>query len=393
MVEHLPFRDVIGDQTRMQQRAAVVAGVGTTAYGRLPEHDAYSLGMWALTDALHDAGLTFADIDGVIINRIPDYQRFCEIAGIDPQFVTITPGHGRFAAICMEMASALVLSGRCKTVALVYGNDGRSAGAAYGGADDSYGSGGGGLWFPYGMTSPGAFHALIIRRHMQMFGTTPEQLARISITFRRHAGLNPNAVMRSPVDLGSYMGARMICAPLRLLDYCLINDGGVALIVTSAERARDLAKPPVYVRGVALQTAFANSTFPPDDFWCDALRSVTERSMTAAGLTRDDMSALMIYDNFTPTVLFSLEGAGYCPVGEGGRFVAEGHLALGGRHPANTSGGHLSESYMQGWALNVEAVRQLRGECDVRQVRDAANVHYLAASPVCSSIVYSRDPS
>ncbi len=185
MVEHLPFRDVIGDQTRMQQRAAVVAGVGTTAYGRLPEHDAYSLGMWALTDALHDAGLTFADIDGVIINRIPDYQRFCEIAGIDPQFVTITPGHGRFAAICMEMASALVLSGRCKTVALVYGNDGRSAGAAYGGADDSYGSGGGGLWFPYGMTSPGAFHALMIRRHMQMFGTTPEQLAQISITFRR----------------------------------------------------------------------------------------------------------------------------------------------------------------------------------------------------------------
>jgi len=377
----------------MSQNATAVVGVGTTAYGRLPEHDAYSLGMWALSNALDDSGLGFADIDAVIINRIPDYQRFCEVAGIDPQFVTITPGHGRFAAICIDMACALVRSGRCNTVALVYGNNGRSAGDAYGGADDSYGSGGNGLWFPYGMTSPGAFHALMARRHMQMFGTTPEHLAEISITFRRHAGLNPNAVMRSPIDLDGYLGARMICEPLRLLDYCLINDGGVALIITSAERARDRAKRPIYVRGAALQTVFAESTFPPDDFWYGALRSVSQRSMAQAGLTRDDMSALMIYDNFTPTVLFSLEGAGYCPVGESGRFVAEGHLGLGRRYPANTSGGHLSESYMQGWALNVEAVRQLRGECDVRQVQDAANVHYIAASPVCSSIVYSRDPS
>lgn len=377
----------------MDRNTVAVAGVGTTSYGRLPDYDAYDLGLWALSEALADAGLGFADLDGVIVNRMPDYQRFCEIAGIDPQFVTITPGHGRFAAICIDMARALVLSGRCRTVALVYGNDGRSAGAAYGGADDSYGSGGSALWFPYGMTSPGAFHALMTQRHMHMFGTTPEQLAQVSITFRDHAGLNPNAVMRSPIDLDAYLGARMICEPLRLLDYCLITDGGVALIITSQEHARDLARPPVYVRGSALQTSFTNSTFPPDDFWHAALQSATERSMAMAELGRDDMSALMIYDNFTPTVLFSLEGAGYCAPGESGPFVAEGHLGLGHRYPTNTSGGHLSESYMQGWALNVEAVRQLRGDCGARQVEDAMNVHYLAASPVCSSIVYSRLPS
>ena len=377
----------------MAENTVAVAGVGTTSYGRLPEYDAYDLGLWALTEALADAGLGFGDIDGVIVNRIPDYQRFCEIAGIDPQFVTITPGHGRFAAICIDMARALVLSGRCRTVALVYGNDGRSAGAAYGGADDSYGSGGAALWFPYGMTSPGAFHALMTQRHMHKFGTTAEQLARVSITFREHAGRNPNAVMRSPIDMDAYLGARMICEPLRLLDYCLITDGGVALIITSHEHARDLARPPVYIRGSALQTSFTDSTFPPDDFWHAALQSATERSMAAAGLGREDMSALMIYDNFTPTVLFSLEGAGYCAPGESGPFVAEGHLGLGQRYPTNTSGGHLSESYMQGWALNVEAVRQLRGDCGARQVAGAANIHYLAASPVCSSIVYSRLPS
>lgn len=377
----------------MAETRAAVAGVGTTKYGRMPEYDAYDLGMWALKEAVADAGIGFGDIDAVIVNRIPDYQRFCEIAGIDPQYVTISPGHGRFAAICIDTAAALVTSGLYKTVALVYGNNGRSAGVAYGGAEDSYGSGGGALWFPYGMTSPGAFHALMMRRHMELYGTTLEQMAQVPITFRQHASLNPQAVMRETYDLDAYRKARMICEPLRLLDYCLINDGGVAIIITSAERAADMRKPPVHIRGSALQTVFSDSMFPPDDFWHGALNRARRRSFGAAGLGHEDMSALMIYDNFAPTVLFSLEGLGYCGVGESGPFVAEGHLALGSKYPTNTSGGHLSESYMQGWALNVEAVRQLRGECGERQVEGATNIHYAAASPVCSSIVYSRDPS
>ena len=372
---------------------AAVAGVGTTRYGRLPEWDAYDLGMDALSSALDDAGLGFEDIDAVIVNRIPDYQRFCEIAGIDPAYVTISPGHGRFTGICIDTAISLVMSGRARTVALVYGNNGRSAGVAYGGADDSYGSGGGALWFPYGMTSPGAFHALMMRRHMELYGTRPEQLAEVAITFRHHASLNPGAVMRDEITLDDYMNARWICEPLRLFDYCLINDGGVALIITTPEHARDLKAPPVYIRGSALRTSFVGSMFPPEDFWHAPLADVAARAFGDAGLSREDMSALMIYDNFAPTVLFSLEGLGYCGVGEAGPFVAEGPLRLGGRYPTNTSGGHLSESYMQGWALNVEAVRQLRGTCGERQVEGAANIHYGCASPVCASIIYSRDPS
>jgi len=368
-----------------------VAGVGTTRYGRLPEYDAYDLGVWALKSALEDCGLGFGDVDGLIINRIADYQRFGEITGINPRYTTITPGQGRFSGICIQTAVAVIAAGMAEVVALVYGNNGRSAGDHYGGASDAYGSGGAGLWFPYGMTSPGAFHALMMRRHMEEYGTTTEQLGAIARAFRRHASLNPQAVMRTPFTPEEYRTARFICEPLRLLDYCLINDGGVAMILTSAERARDLRKPAVYVRGFSQASALAGSTFPPDDYWRAPMARVAADVYQMAGAGPADMDALMIYDNFTPTVLFSLEGFGFCPPGESGPWVAGGKLELGDEFPTNTSGGHLSESYMQGWALNVEAVRQVRGECGARQVAGANLVQYMTAAPVITSIIYGSE--
>ena len=378
----------------MVRRASVaIVGVGHTRYGNLPEYDAYDLGVLALKEAIADAGLTFKDIDGLIVNRIPDYQRFCEIAGFDPAYVSITPGQGRFSGICIETAAALIRDGTAKTVALVYGNNGRSSGDRYGGAGDTYGSGGAGLWFPYGMTSPGAFHALMARRHMALYGTRNEHFGIVAKTFRDHAALNPAAVMRTSYTLADYHNSRYICEPLHLLDYCLINDGGVALLLTSAERARDLAQPPAYLRGYGMATALSGSTFPPDDFWRAPAQKAAARSFRMAELVHDDISTLMIYDNFTPTVLISLEGFGYCAIGESGPFVAEGRLAIGGRYPSNTSGGHLSESYMQGWALNLEAVQQVRGSCGARQVPNCHFAHYMAAAPVVTSIIYGREPS
>lgn len=370
-----------------------VVGVGSTPYGNLPGHDAYGLGLWALREAVADAGIGFDDIDGVIVNRIPDYQRFCELAGMDPGYVTTTPGHGRFCGICIETAAAVIEAGLATTVALVYGNDGRSAGARYGGVGDTYGSGGGSDWLPYGMTSPGAFHAMMMRRHMELYGTTADHLGTVSKTFRDHAGLNPGAVMRKAFTLKDYHESRFIAEPLHLLDYCLINDGGVAMILTTAERARDRRAPPVFLRGFGMATSFAESSFPPDDFWREPMRRAARHSFDMAGVGHADMSTLAIYDNFTPTVLFSLEGFGYCEPGESGPFIAEGTLALAGRYPTNTSGGHLSESYMQGWALNVEAVRQVRGECGARQVSGCRFAHYMTASPVVTSIIYGGEPS
>lgn len=385
-----------GGMSRSGGQAAVV-GVGTTRYGKLPEYGAEDLGLWALREALDDAGLRHADIDGLIVNRIPDYRRFGELCGIDPRYTTTTPGHGRFSGICIQTAALLVASGTCNTVALVYANDGASAGTRYGG--DQYGSAAGAYgssdlhWTPYGMTSPGAFHALMMQRHRHLYGTREEQLGTIAATFRRHAALNPAAVMREPFGLDEYLRSRFICEPLRLLDYCLINDGAVALIVTAAERARDLRKPPVYIRGAAQASRFRDSTYPPEDFWAEPMRRVANEVYRMAGVTREDMGGLMIYDNFTPTVLFTLEGFGFCPTGESGRWVEEGHLALGGRYPANTSGGHLSESYLQGWGLNAEAVRQLRGECGARQIASPAFIQYMAASPVVTSIIYGKEPA
>src|SRR5215831_8329430 len=285
----------------MVDRASVaIVGVGHTRYGNMPEYDAYDLGVLALKQAIADAGLKFTDVDGLIVNRILDYQRLCEIAGLDPAYVNTTPGQGRFSGICIETAAALIRSGAVKTVALVYGNNGRSSGDRYGGAGDTYGSGGGGQWFPYGMTSPGAFHALMARRHMELYGTTPDHLGAVAKTIRAHAALNPAAVMRMPFTFADYHASRFICEPLHLLDYCLINDGGVALILTSGERAHDLKQPPVYLRGYGMATALAGSSFPPDDFWRAPMGKAAAASFATAGIKHDDVSALMIYDNFTP---------------------------------------------------------------------------------------------
>jgi acetyl-CoA acetyltransferase len=343
--------------SHLRGRAAVI-GVGTTRFGKLPGYSADDLGGWALLEALEDAGLKSSDLDGLIVNRVSDYEA--------------------------------IASGQCKRVALVYGNNGRSAGATYGGQGEGYGTYSE-LTLPYGFTSPGAFYALMFQRHKHLYGTTSEQLATVSMTFRHHASLNEHAVMRDEFGVDEYLDSRFIVDPLHLLDYCLINDGGVALILCAAEEAADLVEKPVYVLGIGQQGQLIESDFPPEDFWAGAISAVGERARTMAGREREDMDALMVYDNFSPNVLFALEGLGYCGAGESGEWIQDGRIALGGELPVNTSGGHLSESYMQGWGLNAEAVRQLRGECGPRQVADAQTIQYVCSSPVCSSVVYGTE--
>jgi acetyl-CoA acetyltransferase len=227
---------------------------------------------------------------------------------------------------------------------------------------------------------------------MERYGTTTRQLAEVPVAIRANAALNPSAVMREPITIDDHARARRIAAPLGLLDYCLINDGAGCLILTSRERARDLAKPPVLISGVGAQDAFTGSSISnyADNFWYDELQAVAGQVYTMAGVGPSSIDALMAYDNFSPTVLFSLEGLGFCGRGESGSFVAAGALRHDGRLPTNTDGGHLSNSYMQGWALNIEAVRQLRGECGSRQLPNCEVVQYVAATPCCRSIIYTR---
>ena len=360
------------------------ASIGTSRFGNFPETDSYGLGCEALNAALDDCGLKPSDIDGLIASRIPSYERFAEIMGINPQYCLLTETPGRFSGVSLALAAQAIYSGAAKTVALVYGNNGRSVRMMYGG-DDSQ-------WSPWGMTSPGAVHAMMWRRHMHDFGSTHADLGHVSVAFRDHACLNPDAVMNGrPITLADHANARPICEPLHLLDYCLINDGAVAWIMTSAERARDLKRPAVLLSGYARQDAFHYGSAPPDDYWhptLSACRSVYDR----AGFGQDSIQGLGIYDNFSPTVIFSLEGLGFCKQGEGGQFVQNGTLKLGeGRWPTNTSGGHLSDSYMQGWGLIAECVRQLRDECGARQIKDAQAMQYICATNIAQSLILRRD--
>jgi acetyl-CoA acetyltransferase len=378
--------------------AAAVVGIGTTEFGSFPGSTADSLGVTALQAALTDAQLSGSDIDGLIVNRVSSYESIASLCGIEPRWSAQLPAEGRMTGPSIQMAVMAISSGIASTVALVYGNNGRSAGHTYGGqgasataAAEGYGTNPS-LTLPYGMTSPGAFYALMFQRHCERYGTSQAQLAAVSTTFRSHASLNPNAVFTDQISRDDYLSARFIVQPLRIFDYCMINDGGVAMIITSSERARDLPHPPAYIIGLGQQGQLLRSDFPPEDFWGGAINQASRRSYEMAGCTRQDVDVLMAYDNFSPNVLFTLEGLGYCAPGESGEWIQDGRIGLQGELPMNTSGGHLSESYMQGWGLNVEAVRQIRGDCAARQVPGASIAQYVCAAPIVSSVLYGVSP-
>jgi acetyl-CoA acetyltransferase len=229
-------------------------------------------------------------------------------------------------------------------------------------------------YLPHGLTAPPQWYALIARRHMHEFGTTAEQLGTIAVAMRKHAQRNPGAVMKDkPLTLADYLASPMITDPYRLFDCCLETDGAAAVIVTSAERARDLRRPPVYVMGVA-----AAQPYPADeitnraDLFETGLSIAAPRAFAMAGIRPADVDFAEIYDCFTFEVLQQLEEAGFCARGEGGAFVQGGRIELGGDLPVNTHGGLLSEAHVLGMSHLTEAVRQLRGEAGDRQVRDAA---------------------
>jgi acetyl-CoA acetyltransferase len=374
----------MNDFHALKNKIAVV-GVGNTKYGDFPETSDYGLGAQAFKAAIADCGLDKDRIDGLVCCRVPYYARMGEVLGLDPSWTISLPGHGRMSGMSIVEAMMALETGAAKYVALIYTNIGRSRRMSYGGEDSS-------IWDPWGFTSPGAAHAMMFRMHMERYGTTTRQLAEVSVAFRGNAMLNPDAVMQKPITIEDHETARRIVEPFGLLDYCLVNDGAVCMIMTTAERARDLAKPPVLIAGVGARDGFKRSAISnfDADFWYSEIREAGNAARAMAGVQREDVKALMAYDNFSATVLFSLEGLGYCERGESGAFVEGGTLAANGRLPTNTDGGHLSNSYMQGWGLNIEAVRQIRGECGARQVPGCDVVQYIAATPCTRAILYTK---
>jgi len=335
-------------------------------------------------EALDDAGLTLADVDGLCCTG--NVTGLAEYLGIHPRFLDGTMVGGSSFQLHVEHAAAAIAAGVCDVVVSVYAATPRSdrkRGAGDGG-DGAGGPGGrgrrGGMpgpnpgaeWeLPYGLRLPMGAYALVASRHMAVFGTTSEQLAQIAVDTRRWASLNPRARYRDPLTVDDVLASPLQASPLHLLDCCLVTDGAGAFVMTSAERARDLPRPPAYVLGAASCSDHSMISQMPD--LTTTAGSVSGPAAFAmAGVKPEDVDLLMGYDSFTITALLHLEDLGFCPKGEGGPFVEDGKLGPGGALPMNTNGGGLSYTHpgMYGMFLLVEAVRQLRGEAGARQVAD-----------------------
>jgi acetyl-CoA acetyltransferase len=341
------------------------------------ELDSYgrALEVAMIRQALDDAGLTLDDVDGVACAGQP--AGLAEFLGIRPRYLDGTTVGGSSYELHVEHAAAAIAAGLCDVVVGVYASTPRSNRRRPGGGPRGPGGPPPGpnpafAWeVPFGLRLPIGAYALAASRHMAVYGTTPEQLAQIAVDTRRWAAMNPNARFRDPITVDDVLGSPMVVSPLHLLDCCLVTDGAGAYVITSAERARDLARPPVYVLGAATAGTHSMITEMPD-------LTVTGGAVSGpaafemAGIKPDDVDLLMGYDSFTITALLHLEDLGFCAKGEGGPFVEDGKLGPGGSLPMNTNGGGLSYTHpgMYGMFLLVEAVRQLRGEAGERQIDD-----------------------
>jgi len=355
----------------LRDKAAVV-GVGASRQGKIPGSSALSLAVEAFKQALDDSGLKKEQIDGLLTmagttspEDAQNYLRLGETLGIDPRYTGTMKMGGGTAGALLHQAALAVNAGMANYVACVFGDA-----AATGGSRFNRASGWGDSWGIWGFMAACANSAIAASRHMALYGTTSRQLGEIAVACRKHASMNPNAIMRKPITIEEHQASRWIVKPLHLLDCCLISDGGVCNIVTTTERARDLKQPLVLMSGMG--QAYTTQNMERDDWWYVPHQKLAlADAYSMAGLGPRDIDVAQLYDNFTISVLLWFEHGGFCKVGESGSFVEGGRIQLGGELPINTAGGNHSESYMEGWLHIVEGVRQMRGQCGERQVKDA----------------------
>jgi len=363
---------VSADLRRMRGRVAVVGVAESDEMGKLPHKSAFALHAEAARNALADAGLTKSDVDAVFSAGLWMAGETAEYLGIRPRYADGTQIGGCSFLAHVQHAMAAIDAGVCEVALVTHGESGASR---VGMPGTRFGPDSTRLQYeaPFGLAGPPTGYALAAARHMHEFGTTSEQLAELAVSTRKWAQLNPKAMMRDPLTVEQVLASRMISWPLRLLDCCLVTDAGGAVVVTSAERAKDLKKKPVYVLGSGEATTHVMVSQMPDFARWDAARMSGERAFAMSGVRHADVDVAMFYDAFTIVPVMGLEATGFCKPGEGGAFVSGGRTAPGGAFPMNTNGGGLSYQHtgMYGIFTIIEAVRQLRGECGPRQVADA----------------------
>ena len=372
---------------RDSARQASIVGVGASAFGRRTGRSPLSLAADAFKAALADSGLSRDDVDGLSIHIgspiALDYDRVAEGLGLEIRYVNQAWSHGRFVTSSMQHAALAVEAGLADVVACVTSVC-FTRRRAMGGEADAEGmreeGGTHGESPPYGLTAPASGAAIAMQRYMHVHGVTSEQLAAVPIAFRKHACLNPQALMRTPMTVADHQASRMVAEPLHLLDCCLMTDGAVVVLVTTAERARDLRQVPVRVTGMqGIRSGKEEFIFAPrglglaqQSFGRGEARGADLQVYRDAGVDRADVQGLYTYDAFSPLVLFTLERFGFAGPGEAAAFVQDGAVEIGGRLPMNTSGGLLSEAHVGGWNSVAEMVRQLRGTAGPSQIPGAA---------------------
>jgi len=378
----------------LRDRAAIV-GIGATEFSKSSGRSELSLAAEAVSAALDDAGLSPSQVDGLVTFSM-DTSEDIEVArcvGIgDLKLMSRIPHGGGAACAIVQQAAMAVATGVADTVVCYRALNGRSG--------QRYGFGVSGhvvttdrihwSWYiPFGLLTPAAWVAMFARRYMYEFGVSSEDFGRVSVSTRRYAASNPAAYFYGkPITLEDHQRSRFIVEPLHLLDCCQESDGGVALVVTSPERARDLRQPPALVRAASQGASWDQEVMT--SFYRERLTDVPEIQLVGrqlwetAGVGPEDVQAAILYDAFTPIVLWQLEAFGFCPLGEAAGFVADGNLDPGGRLPVNTHGGQLGEAYIHGVNGIAEGVRQIRGSA-VNQVNDVEHVLVTAGVGVPSS--------
>jgi acetyl-CoA acetyltransferase len=346
-----------------------VVGVGTTEQGQLPGKTANEIAADAIELAIADAGLTKDDIDGLITCRnltggAGIDEQIGHLLGMNPDFsATLDYGTGNFS---LHLGVMAITAGLANTVVLAYGTNQRSQRVGFGRVV------GGGAEFAAaaGLVHVAGSAAMAFRRHQHLYGTTEEQLGWVSVSQREWARLNPLSIFKEKMSIDDYLNHPYIATPLRRPDLTMISDGGAALVLTRADRAKNSPKKPIHIVGIAEKTAL-RADQNPDNLMRPWLSATAQQLWNTTGVRPSEIDAVYVQDATSVWTLQMLESYGFCKPGEAGAFFAEGNTRPGGSLPVNTSGGQLSESYMWGWLNLCESVRQLRGECGERQVPGA----------------------
>lgn len=370
---------------------AAIAGIGATEFSKESGRSELQLACESTMDALGDAGLMPEDVDGMVTFTadVNDPIEIARTIGI-PELTFFSRIHYGGGAACatVHQAAMAVATGAAEVVVCYRAFNERS-GFRFGRADRYSPELEYSFYFPFGLVTPASWVAMFAQRYMYEYGATSEDFGRVSVADRKHAATNPKAwFYERPITLSEHQESRWVVEPLHLLDCCQESDGGVAIVVTTAERARDLKQPPVSIEAASQGSSWdqeSMTSYYRDDVACLPEMGLVGRQLwEGAGIGPDDVQTAIIYDHFTPFVLVQLEELGVCGRGEAKDFVRDGNLEMGGRLPINTNGGQLGEAYIHGMNGIAEATRQVRGT-SVNQVDDVEHVLVTAGTGVPTS--------